>query len=227
MREEAVPVVLACDRVPGPVRRLGIDEDHPCVGVAVGGVRPDVPVALGRGRVGTRLLEPRVVARGVVHDQVGDHPDAALVRRLHECRESRRASRSRDGCRSSRRCRSRRREAARDTWARARCSRRRAIAGSRASRSARGNRRTRRRFRRRTRADGSRRRRRAGTTADRIRATASRRAAHRGLPHPPSLPCRSSVLNATRPFRRLPDQRFFFFALLLRITRFAFATILS
>ena len=84
MGEEAVPVVLPGDRVPRPVRRLGVDEDDPRVLVAVVGVRPDVPVALRRARVGARLLEPRVVARGVVHDEVGDHADAALVRRVDE-----------------------------------------------------------------------------------------------------------------------------------------------
>ena len=35
-----------------------------------------------RGRA--RLLEPRVVGRGVVHHEVGDHAHAALVRRLDE-----------------------------------------------------------------------------------------------------------------------------------------------
>ena len=45
--EEAVPVVGACLVVPGPVRGLGVDEDDPRVLVALRGLAPDVPVALG------------------------------------------------------------------------------------------------------------------------------------------------------------------------------------
>ena len=82
--EEAVPEVGARLVVPGPVRGLGVGEDDPRVLVAVHGVRPDVPVALGVSGARARLLEPRVVARGVVHDQVGDHADAALVGGLDE-----------------------------------------------------------------------------------------------------------------------------------------------
>ena len=84
MREEAVPVVLAGDRIPGPVGHLGVEEDDPHIRIAVVGVRPDIPVAFRRRPVRAGLLEPGVVARGVVHDEVGDHADAALVRRLDE-----------------------------------------------------------------------------------------------------------------------------------------------
>ena len=87
MVEEAVPVVLAAQLVERPVRRLGVDEDDARLRVALVGVRPDVPVALRAGRVGARLLEPRVVGRGVVHDEVGDHAHAALVRLLDELAE--------------------------------------------------------------------------------------------------------------------------------------------
>ena len=47
-------------------------------------LRPHVPVALGRVRRGARLLEPGMVDRGVVHHEVGDHADAALVGGLDE-----------------------------------------------------------------------------------------------------------------------------------------------
>ncbi len=77
MGEEAVPVVGARDRVIGPVRRLGVGEDDAGVLVALVGVRPHVPVALGVVRARSGLLEPRVIGGGVVHHQVGDHPDAA------------------------------------------------------------------------------------------------------------------------------------------------------
>ena len=59
--EEAVPVVLAGLLVERPVRRLGVDEDDPRVLVALVGVRPHVPVALGVVLGRARLLEPRVV----------------------------------------------------------------------------------------------------------------------------------------------------------------------
>ena len=38
-------------------------------------------------RVAARLLEPRVLIRGVVDDQVDDHADAALLRRVGELDE--------------------------------------------------------------------------------------------------------------------------------------------
>ncbi len=84
VREEAMPVVGAGLVVPGPVRHLGVGEDDPRVLVAMDGVRPDVPVALRVVRARARLLEPRVVGGGVVHHEVGDHADAALVGGLDE-----------------------------------------------------------------------------------------------------------------------------------------------
>jgi hypothetical protein len=82
--EEAVPVVLAALRVPRPVRRLRVEEDDPRLAPARVIVAPDVPVRARSLRVGTRLLEPRVVGRGVVHDEVRDHADPALVGGLDE-----------------------------------------------------------------------------------------------------------------------------------------------
>ena len=82
--EEAVPVVRAGLLVPRPVRRLGVGEDDPRLFVLLVRVRPDVPVALGVVRARARLLEPRVVARRVVHDEVGDDAQPALVRGLDE-----------------------------------------------------------------------------------------------------------------------------------------------
>ena len=82
--EEAVPEELAAHPVVGPVRRLGVDEDDPRLGVARVVVRPDVEVAVGAVRVAARLLEPGVLVAGVVHDEVGDHADAALVRLVEQ-----------------------------------------------------------------------------------------------------------------------------------------------
>ena len=78
--EEAVPVVGARDVVPRPVRRLGVGEDDPRVLVLVRRVGPHVPVALARaGRRLAGALEPLVLAGGVVHHEVGDDAQPALV----------------------------------------------------------------------------------------------------------------------------------------------------
>jgi hypothetical protein len=75
-----VPVVGPRHRVPGPVRGLVVLEDDARVPVALRGVAPDVELPLRRpgGRL-TGPLEPGVLVRGVVDDQLGDHPDAPLV----------------------------------------------------------------------------------------------------------------------------------------------------
>ena len=82
--EEPVPEVLLPHRVPRPVGRLGVDEDDARLLVELVGVRPDVEVAVGTVRVAAAGLEPRVGVTGVVHDEVDDHPDAALVAGVEE-----------------------------------------------------------------------------------------------------------------------------------------------
>ena len=82
-----MPEVLLADRVERPVGRFGVDEDDARVGVAGVVVVPDVEVAVRAGRVGAGRLEPRMGVRGVVHDEVDDHPDAAGVRRVEELLE--------------------------------------------------------------------------------------------------------------------------------------------
>ncbi len=158
VRVEAVPVVGAGDRVPRPVGALEVAEDDARLGVAVGCVRPHVEVAraaAGRGAAGA--LEPRVRIRGVVEDELGDHPQAARVGGAEEGAEV--AHRAVVGVyrRGSRRCRSRRRAAARGRRAGARSSSRRGPRGSPAAASGRGSRRSRRRRSRRTRARAARR----------------------------------------------------------------------
>ncbi len=81
MAEEAVPEVLLGHRVPGPVRGLGVGEDDPRALVELVGVAPHVEVSLGRtGRREACGLEPRVLVRCVVDDQLGDHAQPPLVR---------------------------------------------------------------------------------------------------------------------------------------------------
>ena len=131
--EEAVPVVLLALLVPGPVRRLGVDEDDPGLGPALVVVVPDVPVGLRVGAVLARLLEPRVLVGGVVHHHVGDDPDAPAVRLVDQL------GRVLDGAevgvhgQEVARCRSRRPAGATGRRAAARGSRCRATPGSRAS----------------------------------------------------------------------------------------------
>ncbi len=85
MAVEAVPEILLGDRVPGPVRGLGVEEDDARVAVRLVGVRPDVEIPLrraGRGLAGA--LEPGMLVRGVVDDELGDDAQAPLMRRRHE-----------------------------------------------------------------------------------------------------------------------------------------------
>ena len=85
VRVEAVPVVALGHRVPRPVRRLGVGEDDPRVGVLVGVVAPHVEVAVpAAGRCLAGPLEPRVGVRGVVHHQLDDHLEVAVVGRPQE-----------------------------------------------------------------------------------------------------------------------------------------------
>ncbi len=85
--EEAVEEVLLADRVEGPVGDLGVDEDDAGVGVLLVVVGPHVVVAVGPVGVLPRLLEPRVLVAGVVHDEVDDHPHTALVGGVDELHE--------------------------------------------------------------------------------------------------------------------------------------------
>ena len=82
--EEPVPVVLLAHRVPGPVGRLGVDEDDPRLLVELVGVGPHVEVAVRPVGVLATGLEPRVLVAGVVHHEVDDHADVALVRLVEE-----------------------------------------------------------------------------------------------------------------------------------------------
>ncbi len=88
MGEEPVPVVRLGDRIPRPVRRLGVLEDDPDVVEAVRRVTPDVEVAFGATGFRTACpLEPGVLVRGVVDDEFGDNSHVASVRRIQELLE--------------------------------------------------------------------------------------------------------------------------------------------
>ena len=126
--EEPVPVVGLRDRIPGPVRQLGVDEDDANAAVAVVGVAPDVPVAARIVRRAARLDEPGVLIRRVIQDELDDDAQSARVRLVQERLEILERAVARDGCSCSRRCHTHRRGTATDTWAGSRGSRRRATA---------------------------------------------------------------------------------------------------
>lgn len=85
MRIEAMPVVLARDRIVRPVRRLGIEEDDPRARVLEIGVGPHVVVAVdGAALRAPGALEPRMLIRRVVDHELGDHPQPARVRLADE-----------------------------------------------------------------------------------------------------------------------------------------------
>ena len=85
--EEAVPVILVAHGVVGPVGLLGVGEDDARLAIPTIGVAPHVVVAIGRGGVGARGLEPRVRVGGVVHHEVGDDAQAAVVGGVEELLE--------------------------------------------------------------------------------------------------------------------------------------------
>jgi len=80
MGVEAVPEVLAGDRVPGPVGLFGVEENDAGAVVFLVIVRPHVKIPRGGTRLGLACtLEPRVLVRSVVDDQFGDHPQPACM----------------------------------------------------------------------------------------------------------------------------------------------------
>ena len=95
MAEEPVPVVGLRDRIPRPVRQLGIDEDDADAAIAIVGVAPHVPVAARIVRGAARFLEPGVLIRRVVQDQLDDDAQPAGVRLVEE------VARNPAACRSS------------------------------------------------------------------------------------------------------------------------------
>jgi hypothetical protein len=138
--EEAVPVVRLRDRVPRPVRALGVDEDDAHAAVLVVRVAPHVPVAARVVPRAAGRLEPGVLVRRVVEHQLGDDAQPAGVRGVEEGPKVLEGRRSRGGSGDSRRCRSRRPGRARGTWAAATGSPRPGPGGGRASSAGHGSR---------------------------------------------------------------------------------------
>jgi hypothetical protein len=80
---EAVEVVLARGAVVRPVGLLRAGEHEPARVVLRALVRPHVPVAERRRLVVARGLEPRMVDRRVVDDEIDDHAHAQRLRQGH------------------------------------------------------------------------------------------------------------------------------------------------
>ena len=80
MPEEAVPIVLLRNVVPGPVRLFGVGEDDADAVIHLVRVTPHIHFALGRilWRM-PRRLEPRVLIRGVIDDKFNHHLHVAGV----------------------------------------------------------------------------------------------------------------------------------------------------
>jgi hypothetical protein len=85
---EAVPVVGAGHRVPGPVGRLEVLEEDGGLRVALGVVAPHVELPCRAPlRSAARPGEPGVLVGGVVEDDLGDHSQAAPVGLVQEVPE--------------------------------------------------------------------------------------------------------------------------------------------
>jgi len=82
--EEAVPEVLTRQRVPRPVRRLGVSENDASAFVFPVRIAPHVVIVERRLWALASGLEPGMLVRRVVHDQLGDDPQPAIVGRLDE-----------------------------------------------------------------------------------------------------------------------------------------------
>src|SRR4029077_12809315 len=80
VRVESVPKVGFSDGVPGPIRKIEVLKDYACVLIFVLVIVPDVEVARAAAGFGDpRPLKPRVLIGGMIDNQLGDDPDAALV----------------------------------------------------------------------------------------------------------------------------------------------------
>jgi hypothetical protein len=85
VREKAMPVVLACDRIVGPVRFFGVRKDDARACVLRIGVAPHVVVAFARTLRGTAgTLKPWMLVGCVVDDELGQDADIQGMRCIDE-----------------------------------------------------------------------------------------------------------------------------------------------
>src|SRR3546814_7026028 len=90
MRIEAMPEIGLGDRIPRPVRRLGVEKDDAGFRVLFVRVAPDIVVPMtGAGWRVSRALEPRVLIRSVVHHEFRYDAQHARVRLADEAAQVR------------------------------------------------------------------------------------------------------------------------------------------
>ena len=83
-----MPEELLGNGVPGPIGSLCISKDDARAGVLIGIIAPHVPVALARVfRRSARALEPRMLIRRVVDDELRDDLEVARVRSVEKVLE--------------------------------------------------------------------------------------------------------------------------------------------
>src|SRR5260370_40707229 len=85
MRKEPVPVIGLRDRIPSPVRFLGIAEDDAGAGITLIGLAPHIPVARVGGRSARACApKPWMLVRGVIDHELDDDAQLPPPGLLHE-----------------------------------------------------------------------------------------------------------------------------------------------
>src|SRR5436305_5593094 len=76
-----MPVVLLCDLVPRPVRRLEVLENDPRFGIARLRIAPDIEITRARPWFCfARAPKPWMLVGCMIDHQLRDHPDPAIMR---------------------------------------------------------------------------------------------------------------------------------------------------
>ena len=84
---EAMEVPFLCHRIARPGRLLHARKHHALPGIGGPLLRPDVPVTVLGLRIAARFLKPAVLVRGMVHHEIDQHADAALLCGVRELDE--------------------------------------------------------------------------------------------------------------------------------------------
>lgn len=84
---EAVKIPGFRNLIAAPRGLLHPWKDYSCVCLRGFALRPDIPIAAGRCRITSGLLEPWVLVRGMVDDEVDQNPDATLFAAMRELNE--------------------------------------------------------------------------------------------------------------------------------------------
>jgi hypothetical protein len=75
-----MPVVGACNRIPSPIRTLGVDKNYACASVFLVIVRPHIEMTpKGIGLRPPCTLKPGMLVGGVIDDEFGNDPYSARM----------------------------------------------------------------------------------------------------------------------------------------------------